>query len=201
MRLEVVALAILLVGVPLTGCLGQGEGIEETAAGESADPAGPGDAPPEGGDQQAGGEEPTSPATNASGSQARGEGNTSAQEGLRAAVEIPARSLAVVAHIDTGINPYHAAFRDPSTLGYVHPSRYIEGFPEDVPALNLTLDAPTYEEALDADAEVWESVERGQLYWIPGTRIIGAISMAPGGTRAGVEETPILDDHGHGTMT
>jgi hypothetical protein len=55
-------------------------------------------------------------------------------------------------------------------------------------------------------------VQRGKLYWIPGTRIIGAVSFGSGGTCSadapppvngggGCTEHPILDDHGHGTMT
>jgi hypothetical protein len=65
-------------------------------------------------------------------------------------------------------------------------------------------------------------VQTGQLYWIPGTKIIGAISMGAGGVTCddpvnappvplvlaelGMEEgcpadTRILDDGGHGTMT
>ncbi|HEY7874970.1 MAG TPA: S8/S53 family peptidase, partial [Actinomycetota bacterium] len=58
-------------------------------------------------------------------------------------------------------------------------------------------------------------VEANKLYWIPGTRIVGAISMGPGGTSCPEVQAPpastatagdcperrILDDFGHGTMT
>ncbi len=121
--------------------------------------------------------------------------------------------LAVVALIDTGINPYSPAFRDTSKLAYKHPSKYIPGYPKDAEALKLSLDVP-YEEALKQDAEVWKTVRRGELYWIPGTRISGAISFGAGGTNCpvvsvppanalqqGCDEHVILDDHGHGTMT
>ncbi len=98
---------------------------------------------------------------------------------------------AVVALIDTGINPYHVDFRDNSSLAFVHPSMYLPGYDADTPALNLTLNATSLEAALDADAEVWAEVEAGQNYWIPGTKIVGAISFNGG----------IVFDTGHGTMT
>ena len=48
---------------------------------------------------------------------------------------------AVVALIDTGINPYHVEFRDDSALALQHPSTYLEGYPADAEALSLTLNA------------------------------------------------------------
>ena len=122
--------------------------------------------------------------------------------------------MSVVAHIDTGINPYNENFRDRSKLAYTHPSKYIAGYPKDAEALKLSLDLP-YEEALEKDAETWKLVRRGQLYWIPGTKIIGAISKGAGGASCPLVKVPtvvatndgtckernILDDHGHGTMT
>lgn len=123
-----------------------------------------------------------------------------------AAAEIPAPTAeAVVSLIDTGINPYHVEFRDDSALAQQHPSTYIEGYPADVIALPLTLNAPTYKDALAADCALWESVERGKLYWIPGTKIIGAASfqnanaVCDDGELTG--EVHILDNGGHGTMT
>lgn len=121
---------------------------------------------------------------------------------------------AVVALIDTGINPYSDAFRDDSGLANVPPWKYIPGYPKGTPALRLHLDLP-YEDALKADEDVWATVQRGKLYWIPGTRIAGAISFGDGGTNCpAVTEIPpggsvqgdckdhvILDDAGHGSMT
>ena len=122
-------------------------------------------------------------------------------------------AIGVVALIDTGVNPYSPAFRDTSHLANKHPSRYIPGYPKDAEALRLSLDLP-YEDALKADEDVWKSVKRGKLYWIPGTRISGAISFGGGGANCPVVPVPpansvqencpdhvILDDHGHGTMT
>jgi len=110
---------------------------------------------------------------------------------------------AVVAVIDSGINPYHVTFRDDSPLAYKHPSTYIPGFPKDAQALRLTLDAPDLPTALKEDCDEWEKVETGKLYWVPGTKIIGGISFQ---TQSGSPCTfsgggSILDINGHGTMT
>ncbi|MEA2446860.1 MAG: hypothetical protein QOK47_497 [Actinomycetota bacterium] len=126
----------------------------------------------------------------------------------------PTPPPAVVALIDTGVNPYSVAFRDKSPLAYKHPSTYIPGYPADAEALRLHLDLP-YEEAVKKDAAKWATVTKSKLYWIPGTRIIGAISFGAGGvscpsvsvppvngyTNGDCKEHTILDDHGHGTMT
>jgi hypothetical protein len=134
-----------------------------------------------------------------------------------------ATPLAVIAHIDTGINPYHEVFRDRSPLAYTHPSKYIPGYPKNAEALRLTLNAPTFEVAFKKDRKIWdrllkeqtEGVLAGKVFWIPGTRIIAATSFGPGTTWCPPEDAatpppwvvhtctdyPILDDHGHGTMT
>lgn len=120
---------------------------------------------------------------------------------------------AIVALIDTGINPYSKAFRDRSPLAYRHPSNYIEGYPKKAKALRLSLNLP-YKKAVKKDKRIWARVERNKLYWIPGTRIVGAISMGAGGASCPIVDVPpanavgsgcservLLDDHGHGTMT
>ncbi len=118
---------------------------------------------------------------------------------------IPPRPRVVVADIDTGINPYHQEFRDDSVEAYAHPSLYIPGYPADVKALNLTFDAEDYEAAVLADCDVWQSVEPETPYWIPGTRIIAAITFQVRGDDVPCEadDLPgrILDRGGHGTMT
>lgn len=130
-----------------------------------------------------------------------------------AGVKAP-RPMTVVAHIDTGINPYNKNFRDRSPLAYRHPSAYIRGFPKDAEELRLHLDMP-YDKALEADEDVWKTVRRGELYWIPGTKIVGAISFGAGGASCPLVKIPtivatndgtcrehaILDDAGHGSMT
>lgn len=113
---------------------------------------------------------------------------------------------AVVAIVDTGINPYHKVFRDKSPRAYRHPSTYLPGFPKSAKALKLTLDAKSYDDALTKDCErVWANVEPDQLYWVPGTRIVGAISFGDNGVINCDQENPaggpVLDANGHGTMT
>jgi PKD repeat protein len=105
------------------------------------------------------------------------------------------RSFVVVAVIDSGINPYHSEFRDPQFN--IPPSRYIAGYPSDATELPLSLDARSMDEALKKDQTVWKSVKTKSLYWVPGTRIIGAWSQVK------EDATPILDEnvHGHGTAT
>lgn len=109
-----------------------------------------------------------------------------------------------MALVDTGINPYNAVFRDRSALARRYPGTYLPGYPKHVPALTLTLDAPSYAAALRADCDrVWKHVRTGQLYWIPGTKIVGAISFNPSleTACAGTASSTILDAAGHGTMT
>ena len=121
-----------------------------------------------------------------------------------AAAPRPAPS-AVVAVVDTGINPYHAVFRDRSARAYRHPSTYLPGFPRNAPALRLHLDGEDYWDAVRADCATWAKVRRGTLYWVPGTRIVGAITFDPvAAGNCGAEQPaplPIVDDGGHGTMT
>ncbi|HEX2241554.1 MAG TPA: hypothetical protein VHJ82_10510, partial [Actinomycetota bacterium] len=72
---------------------------------------------------------------------------------------------AIVAIVDTGINPYHVVFRDESPRAYKHPSTYIPGYPQDAQALRLHLHEKSYWAAVRKDCErVWSKVELGQLY-------------------------------------
>lgn len=130
------------------------------------------------------------------------------------------QALSVVAHIDTGINPYHRAFRDSGPLAFAHPSTYLAGYPADAQAVWLSLDEADYATAVAKDAATLAGLARNRLYWFPGTRIVGAISFSAGGTDCSFSKIPplgviaitppgtppctervILDDNGHGTMT
>jgi hypothetical protein len=116
--------------------------------------------------------------------------------------KLRSKSHVVIAVVDTGINPYHVAYRRPEYA--IHPSKYIEGFPADTPSLGLSLGAESYEAARTADdGPVWSRVAEKKLYWIPGTNIIGAYSVADyeGTPPAGLPSRPIIDDDGHGTGT
>lgn len=126
------------------------------------------------------------------------------------AARLRSRSHVVIAVLDTGINPYHVAYRRPEYD--VHPSEYVEGYPRGAAALGLSLGAGDYETARERDdRSVWRRVKERTLYWIPGTNIIGAYSVedyfdpppiANGdGVLGRIESRPILDDSGHGTGT
>lgn len=104
---------------------------------------------------------------------------------------------AVVALVDTGINPYHVDFRDNSSFALVHPSQYLPGYPADAVAVNLTLDAKDLDAALKADKAVWKSLEPGVLYWFVGTKVSG---YAPDDSYED-PDVGILFSTGHGTMT
>ena len=125
------------------------------------------------------------------------------------AARAPVEANAVVAFIDTGINPYHDVFADDSPRAKRHPSTYIPGYPKTALALKLSLDEPDYWKAVKADCvKVWSKVEPGKLYWFPGTKIVGAIAfLEEGDDPEPVNcEIPkptggvVRDQGGHGTM-
>jgi hypothetical protein len=114
------------------------------------------------------------------------------------------RPTVVVAIADLGVNPYHEVFRRPANTR--HPCAWVAGFTDcSVPALRLSIGTHRdYASSVAADREVWESVEPGRWYWIPGTNIIGAVCDGErGGEVLAPDPTCILDDHdhGHGTAT
>jgi hypothetical protein len=116
----------------------------------------------------------------------------------------------VVAVVDTGINPYHEFFRAPALTA--HPSTWLPKFPKSAKPVRLSLGARDLAAAHEADAAVWDSMERttytedgeeDHLYTFPGTRVIGAISFGEYADTtdplAATEPRPVRDDHGHGT--
>jgi hypothetical protein len=116
-------------------------------------------------------------------------------------------AITVVGVADSGINPYHSEFStatypDPDVLTLTrnftrHPSEYISGYPANSQALPITLGQGYYPAQ---DQKVWSSVDKGKLYWIPGTKIIGAIDAGDSSAvNADPDATPIVDDDGHGT--
>lgn len=119
-------------------------------------------------------------------------------------------SQVVIAVIDTGINPYHREFLDASRTA--HPSTYIAGYPPEALGLDLCLSlepaSPCAElrGAVQRDLPKWQGVEQtrrladawGPLYWFPGTRVIGAVSLGEADDDY-VAPLRIFDDQGHGT--
>lgn len=107
-------------------------------------------------------------------------------------------SHVVIAVMDTGINPYHVAYRRDGMD--VHPSEYVTGYPSNASAISLTTEGPTYSlSRANDDAAVWSQVEQNTLYWFPGTNIIGAVSVGDDEHGGVWEPRPIIDDAGHGT--
>jgi hypothetical protein len=118
-------------------------------------------------------------------------------------------AITVIGIADSGINPYHSEYSyltypDPDILKLTgnfmrHPSAYIPGYPADAEALPITLNQGYFPAQ---DKPVFQSVEQGKLYWIPGTKIIGAVDADNNAaSNAAADATPILDDDGHGTGT
>lgn len=121
----------------------------------------------------------------------------------------------VVAVNDTGINPYHldwaaSTYPDAGVLAASEsfardPASYIDGYPAGTPALPVHL-GQGYLPA--ADTKLWtddgdaSKIKLETLYWIPGTKIIGARDSG-GGDGSGQPETTarILDTNGHGTAS
>lgn len=73
------------------------------------------------------------------------------------------------------INVYHDTFSRPGWTG--HPSTYIPGYPEDAKPLFLSLDAPTLEQAMALDADTWANLEDEQMYYVPGTNVVGILTF------------------------
>ncbi len=132
----------------------------------------------------------------------------------KAVLLVKVESVPYIPHVivgvpDSGINAYHSVYRRPALTE--HPCTYILDYPCSIPALELTLDAPSWQAAFEADREKWESIRPGDRYWIPGTNIIGAVCDQPyqGSTLAstnpgGGKDYCILDDtsmHGTGTTS
>ncbi|HCT76523.1 MAG TPA: hypothetical protein DGT23_08030 [Micromonosporaceae bacterium] len=118
--------------------------------------------------------------------------------------------ITVIGVADTGINPYHLEFSaqtypDPDVLALTkgftrHPGDYIPGYPKDAKPLNITLGHGYYPAA---DTKIWQgntTIQAGSMYWIPGTKIVGAVDAGGStGATSGDDPHPILDDNGHGS--
>ncbi|HZI97554.1 MAG TPA: S8 family serine peptidase [Actinomycetales bacterium] len=119
-------------------------------------------------------------------------------------------AVTVIGIADSGINPYHlefsaATYPDPDVLALTdnftrHPSEYIPGYPADAEALDITLGEGYFPEQ---DTPIWDgntTIQPGAMYWIPGTKIVGAVDAGGStGVTSGADTHPILDDNGHGS--
>lgn len=122
----------------------------------------------------------------------------------------PSTPPTVIAVPDTGVNPYHEAFRagpgDPTFAD-------VPGLPAEAETISLSLDRPTYDGAVQKDAPAWSGVDVGDLVRFRGTRLAGISFGArtegplPQILEPAVEDDhddiryPILDEDGHGTYT
>ncbi|MGB0652508.1 MAG: S8/S53 family peptidase [Thermoplasmatota archaeon] len=104
---------------------------------------------------------------------------------------------ALVGVLDTVINPYHEAVARPSWT--THPCHSWPGFDCDMQALDLSLDpALSFEEAVAKDRDVWDAVEPGTWYWIPGTAFVAVMdpTCAQGCFLPYVGPTGAKEEHG-----
>lgn len=111
-------------------------------------------------------------------------------------------SHVVVADIDTGINVYHERFAYPLDPIYADLRPLFAEFVDATtgqPPIEVTLSmSGSFEERLEADQAIWDSLQRGVLYYFVGTRVMGISFESDAG-----DENPILDypDGSHGTAT
>lgn len=101
----------------------------------------------------------------------------------------------VIATVDSGINPYQEDFRLPPNhdLQGVHPSEFIEGYPADTKALDLSLSAPSLEAALAQDQSEWQAIEAEEPLGSPGR------TSSPAGTRVRVASSMPTADTARGS--
>lgn len=100
------------------------------------------------------------------------------------------RPHVVVATLDTGTNPFHPTWRRHQ---FRHPSRFIPGFPESAPSLELEFKREFADSVTASKRALDEMAKRDRYpYWIPGTNIIGAWA-SPG------DQAPIFDLRPNGT--
>lgn len=117
-------------------------------------------------------------------------------------------SPVVIAVTDTGLNLYHRDWRAETypnaailelTNNFTrHPSEYLTGYPASAKALNITLGNEYFPAA---DQAAINAIEFGQLYWVPGTKIIGAIDDNSSYGATGDDQVKLLDEDGHGTAS
>lgn len=104
----------------------------------------------------------------------------------------------VVALIDSGINPYHTAFRvrDAETPDSASIVETVARSGTEVARVDLSLGA-NFDRDFESDAAFWNSTQPGMLYAFAGTRAMGISFSDPGFSQYVVEDSPPA--HGTGT--
>lgn len=101
------------------------------------------------------------------------------------------RARVVVAVIDSGVNVYHDFYQTGTSLSDEELAELSNG---GTPARRIQLtQTGTYQERLEADADIWANIQAGELVYFDGTNVLG-ISHNP-------DAHPVLDDGSHGTGT
>lgn len=104
----------------------------------------------------------------------------------------PAPPRVVVAVIDSGVNVYHEHFqRDPVPDAVL--DSFVNTLDDRAPERVRLSQEGDYDARVEADKDVWGSLERERLYQFEGTSVLG-ISFDE-------SEHPVLDDGSHGTAT
>lgn len=112
----------------------------------------------------------------------------------------------VIAVLDSGINPYHQDYADPARTA--PPSTYLTGYPASATPLRLDLQSSNYATARSHDKATWRNIKTGPLYWVPGTKIVGLISLPQtvvqgateisANTNPNATNDPFIDNNVHG---
>lgn len=111
--------------------------------------------------------------------------------------EAPPQPRVVVGDIDSGINVYHERFAGSIPDGVL--ATFIDSATGKLPERVQLSQVGNFTQRFEADQKtVWDSLERGVLYYFEGTRVLGISFLSDDN-----DEHPVLDypDGSHGTAT
>ncbi len=101
-----------------------------------------------------------------------------------------AGAYAVVAVLDTAVNPYHVHYQRNESLPDAILQRFVDPTTGEAPIRVSLATEGTLEERRNADRGFWDNIRSGQVYYFEGTRLL---AVAHGGN--------IIDGGSHGTGT
>jgi hypothetical protein len=126
--------------------------------------------------------------------------------GAARAVSPQTEPQVVVAVVDNGIDAYHVDFAQQADV-----RRGVRGYPlQQAKPLRLSLRAASYATGRTRDDRTWASLQDRQLYYVPGTKIVGLVHIPGRGpqdsasqisvdTDTSASHRPVIDNAGHGT--